>query len=86
LNASAYYFTFPISLRREAFSLKYDAYQFGSFVSSTKVNAAAYTASMTLDTLWFNKLLLPIEFVYIYSRDTAVAEKQSFQINLGVTF
>jgi hypothetical protein len=85
-NASAYFFTFPVSLRREALSLEYDAYEFKSFSSSKKLNAAAYRAGMTLDTLWFNKLLLPIEIAYIYSPDKRISQEQSVQINLGMVF
>ncbi|WP_297442021.1 hypothetical protein [Sulfurimonas sp.] len=86
LNYSAYYFTFPLSLRREALHLQYDAYSFGSFINTTKVKVDTYTASMTLDTLWFNKLLLPLEIKYIYSSDKVIAQEHSFSLNLGVTF
>ncbi|HEB82735.1 MAG TPA: hypothetical protein ENJ11_07725 [Gammaproteobacteria bacterium] len=84
-NFSKYYFTFPVSLRREALYLGYNRYEITGFGGyTTGVNEA--TAGVTLDTLWLNIAPIPINLEYVYTDDENIANKDTFRVQLGFVF
>ncbi|WP_457748976.1 hypothetical protein [Sulfurimonas sp.] len=85
-NYDAYFFTFPVSLRREALYLLYNNYKLKGFGSNKIVNADEVTLGLLFDTLFFNKLLLPISVEYLHNSNKNVAYKERLKVNLGITF
>ncbi len=84
-NISAYFFTFPISLRRESIVATYNNYNIETF-AHTKIDINEAQLSLVLDTLWFNALTLPISAKYIYNDNTNIANEHNFKISLGFLF
>jgi len=79
------YFTFPISLRREALYLSYNRYEITGFNGSTAgVNEA--TVGIDLDTLWLNMLVIPLKMEYVYTDDENIANTDTFRVLLGFAF
>jgi len=86
-NLSSYFFTFPISLRRESLYTTYNYYgleYFGANATIEDVNEVQ--VGLVLDTLWMNVLPIPITFEYIYNDNAIIAEENSFRFQLGVGF
>ena len=89
LNGAAYFFTFPVSLRRETLYTGYSRYvlePFGQQVDNESVNQAI--AGIAFDTFWMNKLPIPIAFEYIYNdnENEVLADEHTFRFNFGLTF
>ncbi len=84
-NFSAYYFTFPISLRREALYLGYNRYEITDFASS-KIGVNESTIGLELDTMWLNNIAIPINLEYIYTDDKTIADSSVFRIQAGIIF
>ena len=86
-NLSAYFFTFPLSLRRESVFASYNYYALETFVSSDDIiDVNEAQLGMTFDTLWFNALPVPVSLVYIYNDNSDIADENSFKFSLGLIF
>ncbi|RUM67259.1 MAG: hypothetical protein DSZ06_01565, partial [Sulfurospirillum sp.] len=68
LNFDKYFFTFPISLRREAIYAKYNYYNIG-FKDDSSGSFNEFTLGLKADMLYFNSLPLPISIEYLYNPD-----------------
>ena len=85
VNFSQYYFTFPLSLQREAIYAKYRHYELQSFTHKT-YNANESTIGMRFDSVVLNNMVVPIMIEYLYNDADFVQDKSSFRILLGVDF
>ncbi len=86
-DLASYFFTFPISLRRESLYAAYNHYDvelFGEAVENEQVDEAV--AGVTLDTLWFNVLPVPITMEYIYNNNELFADEHNVRFRLGLAF
>ena len=86
LNLSAYYFTFPVSLRREAVYAAYHRYDFEPFGTAARQTADEANAGVIFDTYWFNRLAIPITVDYYYSDNTRLAERHLVRFGFGLVF
>jgi len=84
-NASAYFFTFPISLQRESFYLKYRHYEITDF-SPKLFKANEETVGLTLSTVMMNSLPFPVSLEYIHNDAVFTAESSNFRFLLGSSF
>ncbi len=82
-NGSLYFFTFPVSLRREAFYLKYRYYDIEDFNTKTRIYHEQ-TLGLMADLLWMNKLPLPLGLEYIHNDNTK--EEHHFRFTIGLAF
>ena len=85
MNFSAYFFTFPVSLRRESLLCGYNFYNLEDF---TKANYHdnELKAGIVLDTLWMNILPLPITLEYRYNDNALLAKQHNVRVFAGVSF
>lgn len=83
-NFAAYYFTFPLSLRREALTLSVTRYTLEGFNGDT--DATESSVGITFDTFWFNKLPIPIQLRYYHNNNDRLAEPDTIRITLGITY
>ena len=84
-NASAYYFTFPLSLQRESLYAKYRHYDILDFTDVTwKANEV--TVGVTLATVLLNSLEMPLSFEYIYNDANFISQENSFRFLFGSSF
>jgi len=84
-NAAAYFFSFPLSLRREALTAGITRYRLEGF-SGRSVDATESAVGITFDTFWFNKLPIPITLQYLHNDNASLAEPDTVRLTLGVTF
>ena len=84
-NASAYFFTFPLSLQRESFYLKYRHYEITDF-SPKLFKANEETVGLTLSTVVMNSLPFPVSIEYIHNDALFIEESSSFRFLLGSSF
>ncbi|MEJ2467520.1 MAG: hypothetical protein P8Y51_00340 [Campylobacterales bacterium] len=87
LNLSAYAFTFPVSLRREALFAAYSHYaleSFGTALETQRANEA--DAGIVLDTLWMNRLPVPITLHYLYNDNPLLAERHGIRLSIGLAY
>ncbi len=82
---SSYWFTFPLSLQREALYLKYRTYNIKSF-SGYSETFNEITAGVTLSTIMLNKFVIPVSFEYIHNNANFIDEENSFKFILGTRF
>ncbi len=79
------FFTFPLSLTREALYLRYRYYNVQDFGQpdawSSHTIYHESTAGLTLEVLVMNRLTVPISFEYIYNDNTQ--EEHNFRFSLG---
>ena len=68
LNFNKYFFTFPISLRRESIYFRYNNYNI-EFKDKSSRNFNELTLGLKADLLYFNSYPLPISFEYLYNPD-----------------
>lgn len=73
-NLDAYYFTMPLSLRRESIYLKYNYYDI-TFLNDYNANLSEYILGLKLDLLVFNKLSIPLVFEYMQNDDLKDPER-----------
>lgn len=86
-DLASYHFTFPISLRREALYLGYDYFDIEHLTQGVEVEQVnEVIAGVVFDTLWMNKLPVPITLEYVYNDDEALAERHSFRFQFGIAF
>ena len=81
-NFSRYYFTFPLSLRREKLYLGYNHYRLTGF-SGRATTLDETTLGLTLDLLVLNKLPVPLSFEYIHNSDDNLANGETWRVRLG---
>ena len=79
-DASAYFFSFPISLQRESFYVKQRYYQIKSEEKTFKYNESV--VGMSVDLLAYHQLTLPLRLEWIHNED--VENKDRF--NVGIDF
>ena len=86
-NFSAYFFTFPLSLRRESLLVGYEHYDFTGFNNNIFTCNEA-KANLTLDTLVLNIMPIPFAFEYIYNDkgDNKAINKNTFIFRIGLDF
>jgi hypothetical protein len=84
LNFSKYYFTFPISLRRESLYLSYDRYDIDNYNESHIVNEM--TAGVTLDALWLNSFPVPLNLEYINNDNPSFGDRNNFRMYFSLDF
>lgn len=84
-NLSAYFFTFPFSLQREALYMKYRYYDLEDF-AATKSQANEATVGMTFMTVFVNNFILPMSLEYIHNDASIVQNQEIFRFSLGTSF
>jgi hypothetical protein len=86
-NLAKYFFTFPVSLRREGLFIDYSAYELEPFVAGAeKVTVNETSLGIDLDLLVISKLPIPIELRYVHNDNENIADKDSFRVNVSFTF
>jgi len=85
LDFSKYYFTFPFSLQREALYGKYKHYEIES-LSSKMYGANEITLGARVDTVFFNNVVLPLHFEYIYNDADFIQDNESFRFYIEAAF
>jgi len=83
-DLDAYFFTFPISLRREAMTIGHSYYKLHQYNVFKEIQE--YTTSILFDTYWFNRFDIPIKTEYRYSNDDTIAQRHSFRVLMGINF
>ena len=84
-NADAYFFTFPLSLRRESIFGGYTHYSLHG-VANSYAGANEYKVGMLFDTYFMNLLPVPITLEYRYNDNTVIAERDNFRLFTGISF
>jgi hypothetical protein len=77
LNLSSYFFSFPLSLRRESIYAKYNYYDI-TFISEKSADFNEYILGGSFDLLFFNKLPIPLTFEYMYNDN--LRDPQRFRV------
>jgi hypothetical protein len=85
LNYSAYFFTFPLSLRREVLYASFTHYELEPF-HFLHLRANETAAGVTFDTTILNKLNIPMKIEYIYNDNKKIANRQGVRFQLGYAF
>lgn len=85
LNFSKYFFTFPLSLQREALYAKYREYRFKDFADNSG-DFKELTLGVTLASLFFNKAPTPISFEYIHNDASFLQESSRFRFLVEFAF
>jgi len=85
INLSAYFFTFPVSLRRESLYAKYRYYDIEDFAQRS------YTFNetrlgLTLATVFLNSFVVPVSFEYIINDATFIEDSSKFRFLVGSSF
>ncbi len=83
-NIDTYFFTFPVSLRRESLFGGYTYYNLQSLNGAE--NSNEYKIGMLFDTYWMNLLPVPITLEYRHNDNTDIAEQDNFRIYTGISF
>ncbi len=87
INLSSYFFTFPISLRRESLYATYNRYALETFSQPDEyIDVNEAVAGLVLDTLWMNKMPIPVVMEYIYNDNEDIAQEHSFRVRFGIAF
>jgi len=84
-NYDAYFFTFPISLRRESVYMAYNHYDLDTFYTSN-INSNEVILGMKIDTTILNKVPIPMIFEYSYNDEISIANRDTFSVRLGYAF
>ena len=84
-NYEAYFFTFPISLRRESLYLGYNHYDLEQF-NSQRIKLNQSTVGTEFETTILNSFVLPIILEYNYNDEKSIANEHTFSFRLGYTF
>lgn len=83
-NFNRYFFTFPLSLRREALYATYSYYTIDDFQETRKVNEG--TLGIRLDTLLLNNYGLPLNVEYLHNDNQHFADKDKVRFYLDMAF
>lgn len=84
LNFSAYFFTFPLSLRRETVYGTYNHYAIDDFFETRRVNEQ--TLGVQFETVVLNNYLLPLNAEYIHNDNQHFADKDKVRFYLDLAF
>ena len=84
LNFSQYFFTFPLSLRREGLYATYSYYNIDDFHETRTVNES--TLGVQFDTLLLNSFALPLNFEYIHNDNQHFADKDLVRFYVDMSF
>lgn len=84
LNHNAYFFTFPLSFRREVLYGTYSYYAIDDFYETHKVNEG--TLGIQFETLVLNNYLLPLNFEYIHNDNLRFATPDQFRFFVDLAF
>jgi len=87
LNASAYSFHYPFSLRRESIYINYSNYDielFAPSVENERVNEVVLGVSF--DTYILHKLPVPLSFEYIRNDNDTLGDGNSLVLRAGISF
>jgi hypothetical protein len=85
INFSKYYFSFPLSVQREALYSKYKYYTFKDFYAN-RYHANEFTLGLRIDSILANDFVLPIQFEYIYNDGNFVKNKNNFRFFINSSF
>ena len=85
-NADAYFFTFPLSLRREALFGGYNYYRLKSFYETKYKEDREFKVGILFDTYLMNLLSLPITLEYRYNTNENITYSHNFSINAEFRF
>ena len=77
-----YFFSFPLSLRREALYTKYNYYNM-TFLKDTQKDFHEVTLGIKADLLYFNSLALPLSLEYIINENLENSNDFRFLFNLS---
>lgn len=77
-----YFFSFPVSLRREALYTKYNYYNM-TFLEDTQKDFHEVTLGVKADLLYFNSLALPLSLEYIVNENLENSNDFRFLFNLS---
>ncbi len=83
-NLDKYFFTFPVSLRREALFATYNHYTVDTFLTTEKVGESI--AGITLDTVFLNNFPIPLTIEYLHHDNRAFGDRSKFRVRTEVTF
>ncbi len=78
-----YFFSFPVSLRREALYAKYNYYKM-QFLNDKEADFHEVTLGVKADLLYFNSLALPLSLEYIINED--LADANTFRVLFDLAF
>jgi len=84
-NYNFYFFTFPLSLRRESVYLAYNHYDLEEF-DNTKTRLNQATMGITFDTTILNSFAVPFTFEYNYNDKDTIANRHTFSFGAGYSF
>jgi len=78
-----YFFSFPLSLRREALYTKYNYFNM-RFLNDAQVDFHEVTMGVKADLLYFNSLALPLSVEYIINED--LKDANNFRVLFNLSF
>lgn len=81
-DASAYFFSFPLSIQREALYVKQKYYDIKTKDAHLKYNES--TLGLELDLLVYHEATVPLQIEWVHNED--VENKDQFRLNLNVLF
>lgn len=85
INLSSYWFTFPVSMQREALYMKYRYYDM-QYYDEKRYNFSEITAGLALSTVMLNKGVVPMNFEYIYNDSSFILDDYRFRFTIGLSF
>jgi len=85
LHFSKYYFTFPLSLQREAIYTKYRYYKLKDF-RALEYDANEMTFGLRVDSVVLNDVVVPVVFEYIYNDANFIQDSSSFRFYISLPF
>jgi hypothetical protein len=83
-NADAYFFTFPLSLRRESLVVGYNNYEVSG--STKTLHNDEYKAAILFDTLLLNTMSLPLTLEYRYNTNETLTKMHTVRFLVGMSF
>lgn len=84
-NCSSYFFTFPVSLRREALKIAYSYYDLSGVMHGSE-RSHEIELGITFDTLWLNRLGIPLSVDVFYNDNAMLADKTTLRFSMDIAF
>ena len=81
-NGSAYFFKFPLSLRREALSLTYRNYQIEGVPGIGDVEIGQTSAKLTFDSVLMNNFAIKYYIEAIHNDNEDITDKEFLNVGL----
>lgn len=85
-DLSSYFFTFPLSLRREALMLGYRHYDIDDEAGAGRVKIGQAVLGLDIDVLVLNMTPLTFALEAVYNDDTQLTDRKAFQGRLEIAF